>query len=93
LWGTPREIGVSCRGQTGDRQRISGKRRRKVMSVPSLRLPFPRRQNRKEAPKLMYIMALGEAMHISILRRLVPLLFSVSFRTVVCGDELPAPSN
>ena len=30
---------LPCRGQTGDRQRISGKRRRKFMSVPSLRHP------------------------------------------------------
>ena len=38
--GHTEKWGVSCRGQTGDRQRISGKGRRKFMSVPSLRHPW-----------------------------------------------------
>ena len=40
---TPQEWGVCGRGQTGDRQRISGKLRRKFMSVPSLRRPVTHR--------------------------------------------------
>ena len=38
-WWLAKAAAYVHRGQTGDRQRISGKRRRKFMSVPSLRLP------------------------------------------------------